>query len=578
YNPLVQCGPAAINFTGTAVNNDNSYTWDFGDGAGVTTIGPNTSHVYTSKGKFLPRLILIDSKLQCTVYVLGADSIVVPSISTNIRFNQGSFCDSATLQFFDSSTVKNDTITNHLWTFGDGTRSSDVNPFHTYTSSGVYPVRLILTTAGGCTDSSKTYFVKVAKSPEAEITGPSVACVGQSVTYTGIAKDTSIVKWMWNFGNGENNNTASPPAQVYSVAGDYTVKASATNSSGCTTAITKVLKVNPLPNVDAGVDSAICRGSAITLHATGADSYVWAASPSLSCTTCANPVASPVDTSIYYSVTGKNSLTNCQKTDSVQVKVIQPFKITPSPADTICIGQSVQLSVTGADKYDWSPPAGLSNATIANPVANPGVTTLYTVTGHDYLNCFTDTATIPVIVYPVPVFDIIETNVTIAVGNSVAIKTKSSNDVISWQWLPSTGLSCSNCAEPIATPANTIVYKAFAINEGGCRAEDQITVNVFCNNGNLFIPNSFSPNNDGSNDVFFPRGKGISGVKSLQIFNRWGATVFQKTNFQINDPSSGWDGTYNGSLAASDVFVYQIEVICETGQVFSFKGDLSLIR
>jgi gliding motility-associated-like protein len=287
---------------------------------------------------------------------------------------------------------------------------------------------------------------------------------------------------------------------------------------------------------------------------------------------------STVDSStVYYIVTGKNA-TGCESTDSVQIKVLQPFKLSTSLADTICLGQSVQLFVTGANRYDWSPSLGLSNSTIANPIASPASTTIYTITGHDNFNCFADTATIPITVFPNPVFNIIEDNVTIAVGNSVAIKTKSSNDIVNWQWLPSTNLSCSNCAEPIASPSNTTVYKAIATNGGGCRAEDQITINVFCNNGNIFIPNTFSPNNDGFNDVFFPRGKGISGVRSLQIFNRWGAVVFQKTNFAINDPSFGWDGTFNNKPLDADVFIYQIDVICETGQVFSFRGDLSLIR
>jgi gliding motility-associated-like protein len=215
---------------------------------------------------------------------------------------------------------------------------------------------------------------------------------------------------------------------------------------------------------------------------------------------------------------------------------------------------------------------------VSDPVASPVTTTLYTVIGSDYRNCFTDTATVPITVYPMPVFDITHDNLSIAIGSSATIKTSSSGDVIKWQWFPTTGLGCSTCAEPIATPKNSIIYKAFAINEGGCRTEDKIAINVFCNNGNIFIPNTFSPNNDGSNDVFFPRGKGIAGVKSLQIFNRWGNLIFQKISFSVNDPSAGWDGTFNNSPVASDVFVYQIEVICETGEVFSYKGDITLVR
>lgn len=578
YDPVFNCVPATINFKGKATNNDNSFTWDFGDGTATTTLDPSISHEYTSIGKYLPKLLLIDTKLNCKVTIFGADSITVSGISSYIKTHANLFCDSAAIQFFDSSAVKFDNIATYLWTFGDGAQSNNPNPFHNYAATGIYPVRLTVTTANGCTDSSENTFVKIVKSPQLQVAGPAFTCVNQAVNFSATVQDTSLIKWNWDFGNGKSYLINSPPAQTYSSAGDYPVKTSVTNSSGCTVTNTNILTVRPLPNVNAGRDSAICRGATLTLRASGADSYFWSSSPSLSCTTCASPVASPVDPSVYYFVTGTDAITSCQKTDSVQIKVVQPFKITSTITDTLCVGESVKLFVSGADNYTWSPATGLSDPASANPVAKPGTTTLYTVTGHDYLNCFTDIAYVPITVYPIPVFNIIEDNVTIAVGNSVTIKTKSSNDITNWQWFPTTGLSCSTCAEPVSTPANTIIYKAFVTNDGGCRAEDRITVNVFCNNGNIFIPNTFSPNNDGSNDVFFPRGKGIAGVKSLQIFNRWGNLIFQKTNFAINDPRSGWDGTFNGKPLDAEVFVYQIEVICETGQVFSYKGDISLIR
>jgi gliding motility-associated-like protein len=578
YNPVIKCLPAIIHFTGTAANNDNTYTWDFGDGTAVTTTDPVISHEYTAIGKYLPKLLLIDSKLKCTVSIFGADSIVVPSIASFIKTPKNLFCDSATVQFFDSSIVKFDQIGNYQWSFGDGTKSNEVSPFHNYTAPGIYPVQLIVTTTAGCTDTSKNSFVKVVKSPELEVSVPVAICLNQTAQFTASVKDTSMVRWNWSFGNGASSISASPPAQVYTSAGSFAVSTSVTNSSGCTTTKRNAQKVNALPNVSAGIDSAICLGATITLHASGADSYVWSSNSSLSCSTCSSPVAKPVDAVVYYSVTGTDAATSCQKTDSVQIKVVQPFKITITANDTLCVGGSVKLFVSGADTYNWTPAASLNDPVSSTPIASPRTTTTYTVTGHDYLNCFTDVATFPITVYPIPVFDIIEDNITIAIGSSAVIKTKSSADVIKWQWFPTTGLSCSNCTEPISTPSNTIVYKATATNQGGCKAEDRITINVFCNNGNLFIPNTFSPNNDGSNDIFYPRGKGISGVKSLQIFNRWGSIVFQKTDFAINDPTSGWDGTFNGKPQEPDVYVYQVEVICETGQVFSYKGDVTLIR
>jgi gliding motility-associated-like protein len=105
-----------------------------------------------------------------------------------------------------------------------------------------------------------------------------------------------------------------------------------------------------------------------------------------------------------------------------------------------------------------------------------------------------------------------------------------------------------------------------------------VTVFVVCVEGNLFLPNTFSPNGDGANDVFYPRGKGIYGVKSFRVFNRWGEVVFEQQNIQVNDMSKGWNGIFRGKLASQDVYVYTIDVVCENNQVFSFKGNVALIR
>lgn len=94
----------------------------------------------------------------------------------------------------------------------------------------------------------------------------------------------------------------------------------------------------------------------------------------------------------------------------------------------------------------------------------------------------------------------------------------------------------------------------------------------------VYVPNTFSPNGDGMNDVFFPRGKGIAGIKILQVFNRWGVLVFQKINFAPNDQSAGWDGTFDGHTLDPDVYIYKMEVICSNNQVFPLNGNITLLK
>jgi gliding motility-associated-like protein len=267
----------------------------------------------------------------------------------------------------------------------------------------------------------------------------------------------------------------------------------------------------------------------------------------------------------------------CKATDSLLATVQQRFEIDANKGDTLCRGDSYQLQATGAEQYSWTPAAGLSNAGIANPVAQPQNTTLYRVIGHDNNNCFADTAWVPVTVYPIPQITL-EEKKTVIVGTSVTLSPVLSPDINSILWTPGTWLSCTECATPLVTPTQTIQYKIKVSNEGNCTAEAAITLFVVCGGENMFLPNTFSPNADGMNDVFYPMGKGIAHIKNFRIFNRWGEKVFEQYAFQANDISKGWDGKIKGTLASPDVFVYIIQVVCGNGQELIFKGDVTLIR
>jgi gliding motility-associated-like protein len=103
-------------------------------------------------------------------------------------------------------------------------------------------------------------------------------------------------------------------------------------------------------------------------------------------------------------------------------------------------------------------------------------------------------------------------------------------------------------------------------------------VHVICNDGNLFIPNTFSPNTDGRNDRFYPRGTGVSSIKSLKVFNRWGQMVFSREDFNANDAAAGWDGTLKGAVLTPDVYIYTCEVVCMNNEVLTYRGDVTLLR
>jgi gliding motility-associated-like protein len=578
YSPLSFCAPTAVNFVAQTKSNA-TFIWDFSDGNINSTADSTISHAYINPGKFRPKMILVDAS-GCQVPVVGPDTITVATVEAKISVTQTLFCDSASIQFQDSSRAFQDTIRQYQWDFGDGTVSNLQSPQHGYTQPGVYPVRLVTISGLGCTDTMYLNpTIQVINSPSIIARGDSVGCINAPVLFTAdtLRSDSSALSWHWNFGNGQTATLQNPPPQLFAQLGNYTIQVIATNSSGCADTSQKSVTVHPLPVVFAGNDSTICRGDTIRLQPSGASTFAWNTDTSLSCNTCPNPLAFPTALATAYMVSG-SSLQGCTATDTVVVRVVQPFAMQTEKGDTLCIGEIYQLSAFGAENYTWTPSVGLNNASLSNPIATPNTTTTYRVIGSDNAGCFTDTGFVRIVVYPIPKFSIEEDVLKVAIGSNVPIITTNSPDITKWLWQPSNGLSCTTCPQPLASPRNDITYRAIASNPGGCTAEDRVTVTVICSDGNIFIPNTFSPNGDGSNDVFYPRGKGLATVKSFKILNRWGEVIFERIGFSPNNAAYGWDGTYKGQKLSPDVFVYLAEIVCENNTLFHLKGNVTLIR
>ena len=579
FSPLSSCFPQTVSFEANT-QNTKFYIWDFNDGTTQTTSSNTVSYQYKEPGSYVPKLIVQDAA-GCQVPLLSTDTLKIAGVDPNFTTDVSIGCDSSLVTFTDSSIVASfDGVVTRVWDFGDGVTSSDINPLHYYKASGTYDVTLSMQTDSGCARKyNLPVTVQVNRSPKLQATIPDSVCVNSLLNFavTDTAKINDPLQWLWNFGNSDTSSLQNS-TYTYTVSGTYNVSVVSTSSNGCADTVQQAVTILALPPVDAGIDSALCLNQSITLQAAGASAFVWQNSTSLSCTNCTSPVAKPDSTTIYF-VTGTDNY-GCQATDSVLVKVIQPTVLNFVSSDTMCLGSSLRLNVTGADQYTWQPTTGLDNPSIGSPLATPatlGINT-YTVTGTDYKQCFADTGTISLLVAPLPAFNIADSAITINVGSSYKIQTTSSPDVVSWLWLPPYGLSCDNCAEPVAQPKSNITYNGKAITQFGCTASDNIHFEVVCNNSNVFIPNTFSPNNDSRNDYFYPQGKGLFTIKSLRIFNRWGVLVFAKTNFTANNAADGWDGKYNGNDQPSDVYVYVCDVLCDNGTVLSYKGNVTLIR
>ena len=195
----------------------------------------------------------------------------------------------------------------------------------------------------------------------------------------------------------------------------------------------------------------------------------------------------------------------------------------------------------------------------------PNTTTTYYASVSNF--CGTATDSIVITVFPTPVANAGK-DTTILFGQSVQLYGVQGQ---SYLWSPATGLSCTNCPDPIANPKATTTYYLTVTGANGCESFDTMTVFIDASHS-LFIPNIFSPNGDGNNDVLFVRGKGIELVL-FTLYNRWGDLIFES-----NDINTGWDGTYKSQQVNSGVFVYYVTGTYTDDIPFDMKGNVSLVR
>lgn len=335
-----------------------------------------------------------------------------------------------------------------------------------------------------------------------------------------------------------------------------------------------------LPVAKAGPDTIICPGKPLVIG-TPADNgftYAWSPPDFLSDSLSATPVASP-SRPVSYVVTVTSTESGCIAKDTMNVTVFQPIQISVAPGQDICEGQSVNLQASGtAVSYTWSPTSGLNKSSIPDPIAAPQITTTYQVVGFDGHECFTDTGFVQVTVHPKPGIEL-GPDLVLSTGSTHTFAPVTQNGpIVSWQWSPPDDLTCADCETPTASVKKNITYRADIKNEFGCVATDSVRIRTFCEGSQVFIPNAFTPDGDGLNDILMVRGKGIAMVRSFRVFSRWGELLFERKNFPPNDPAFGWDGKIRGVTGAPEVYVYIAEVICENDMINTYKGNTTLLR
>ncbi len=166
----------------------------------------------------------------------------------------------------------------------------------------------------------------------------------------------------------------------------------------------------------------------------------------------------------------------------------------------------------------------------------------------------------------------------VSLGDSLQLSVFTSITPDSITWEATENINCLDCLEPVIRPQNEGVYSVTIQDANGCTATDQITVLVD-KEERVYIPNSFSPNQDGINDEFMIfAGSDVRIVRQLTIFNRWGAIVYSVSDFSANDPLFGWDGRHKGQDVTTGIYVYYAEIEFFDGRTEIMAGDITVVR
>ena len=579
-NPLFGCTSQDIRFA-AQTNGVRNFIWDFGDGTTRSLLDSNTRHQFMSPGIYQPRLLIADSN-GCTKWADLPDKVVIDSVAVSLPAFPKSICDSATLAFSPAVTAVGSAANPGSYVYqwrivynGQTTTLAQKDISYNFNRPGTYLLSFNVKSPFGC-DKTVVDSVVVVQGLQASITGKANLCPAETAAFTANAQPASAgISWLWQLPDNTTRTTQQLQGLSFAQPGTYQLQLIARVATCADTSRLQLI-VHPNPTISIGNRQPIaCLGRPLQLSASGANQYQWSPAASLNNANIANPLALPASNTRYV-VTGTSAF-GCTSTDSVLVTVANPIQVAvSSSASSICAGESANLQASGAATYRWiGNTGGLSSTSSAATTARPASSTSYTVVGADAVGCFTDTATINLVVNARPTVNAgpdIETTAT----ETVNLRATGSVDVVSYLWQPANFLSCTNCPNPQSKPLTPITYTVTVRNDKNCAATDTLNIRLLCGEA-FYIPNSFTPNNDGKNDRFYVLGGGAT-VKSFRIFNRWGALVFEANNVFTNDRNGGWDGRFNGQPAPMGTYVYMAQIECFNGTRFEYKGTVTLIR
>lgn len=265
-----------------------------------------------------------------------------------------------------------------------------------------------------------------------------------------------------------------------------------------------------------------------------------------------------------------NDSTGCQ--DSARIRILVNDLPYPEvePDTTVCLGDSVMLYASGAERYIWSPAEFFLKDTGTSNTAFPDSSLNFTITGIDTNDCLFAAQSF-INVQQIPRLSI-SSDTSLIIGERIRLEA-SSDQFVTYQWSPAIQMDCPECPSPEVQPLDSTTYCVIISDENKCFEVEKCVTILIEKKYSLSLPESFSPNGDGVNDRIYVRGWGLKELQEWKIFNRWGELVYESADLE-----EGWDGTHKGQPQNMDTYAYLVKALSFEDEELILEGFITLIR
>jgi len=467
-----------------------------------------------------------------------------------------SFCTGSTVLLTANAIAGSSAIISYQWKLNGGNIGTNDS---TYSADQVGNYSVVVTDANGCTTATSSSLVIAKPAISLVATGTDITCKD---SMNGTA--TVIVNGGLPPYNYEWNTTSTDITLTDLGVGVYIV--TVTDSNKCSAVSNSVL-VNATSTLDINVISItnstcdnVNKGAIVTVASGGTTPYLFSInSGPLLPTGVFNDLPDGAYRVRVQDANGCGEDTNLVIKNISSLPDATIFTTDIDNDNSICPGDSLTLFVnTSAVSYEWSQTG--TNDSIVVTLAGS-----YSVTVTNSNGCVDSGFVV------VTVFDSLQVTAccddSITLGNSVQVTATGGTQ---YSWSPSDGLDNANSESPMAAPLATTVYLVTVSDMNGCRDMDTVVIYVDQSTINLNIPNLFTPNGDGINEVWRIDNSELCGSCEVNIFNRWGNEVFSGADCVID-----WDGTKNGKQLSDGTYYYILNCL-GTGEFY--KGAVTILR